>query len=96
MRKVNVKGKRELEQVLVEYIRGNEEVSIKYDEIYYKFHISQKGKKYVLSHAKEERTFNSIFDLANVVFEKCGLLPTVTTVVTERVKRTNNKPTNNK
>ena len=72
MRNLEFANKKELEQVLVEYMIDNDEdMSIKYSDLYYKFHIMHKRNKYHVTHAKQDFQFNTIFDLANFMFEKC-------------------------
>ncbi len=72
MRNLEFANKKELEQVLVEYMIDNDEdMSIKYSDLYYKFHIMHKRNKYHVTHAKQDFQFNTIFDLANYIFEKC-------------------------
>lgn len=72
MRNLEFGNKKELEQVLIEYMIDNDEdMSIKYSNLYYKFHIMYKRNKYHVTHAKQDFQFNTIFDLANYIFEKC-------------------------
>lgn len=74
MKNVDVKNKRELENALLDYIRENEDMSIKFKDMHYKFHLSMKGKKYVLTHAKEETLYTSYFEMVNFILVKCGII----------------------
>lgn len=73
MKNLEFGNKKELEQVLVEYMIDNDEdMNIKYSGLYWRFNIMHKRNKYHVTHAKQDYQFSTIFDLANFMFEKCN------------------------